>query len=94
MLKQHEPIAILRGVVGILLLNMVFLTICIMYVPVSVSFSYLLSAIGFSQFIYALPIIIILMYAQRWGILKGVMMGTGITALLNAGYYFVLILKR
>jgi hypothetical protein len=85
--KKREVIAILRGILGILLINLVFLIICVACVPLSILFSYLWSAIGFAQFIYVIPIMIYLRYAERWGILQGVLMGAGLTALLNAGYY-------
>jgi hypothetical protein len=87
MSKKREAAAILRGILGILLFNLVFLIICISSVSISVLFFYLSSSIGFSQFIYVIPVMILLSYTERWGTFKGVIMGAGITALLNAGYY-------
>ncbi len=93
MVKWRELIAILRGLIGILILNLVFLAICILGVPLSVLFSYLWSSIGFSQFLYIIPIIIFLRYEERWGIIKGVILGAGITSLVNAGYYLSFLLR-
>ncbi len=42
------------------------------------------------QFIYVIPIVIWLRSQQRWGLMKGVMIGAGLTVILNfvLGYYY------
>ncbi len=93
MTKWREVLEILKGLMGVLLLNLVVLIICFWCTPISVFFIYLSSSIGFSQFIYVIPLLIFLNYEQRWGIIKGVMIGAVITALVNAGYYLNLLLR-
>jgi Na+/proline symporter len=94
MVKWHEALAVLRGLIGILILNLVVLGICFKCIPISVLFTYLWSSIGFSQFIYVIPILVFLSYEQRWGMIKGIIIGAGITSLINAGYYLNLLLHH
>lgn len=94
MVKWREALAILRGLIGILILNLVVLGICFKCIPISVLFTYLWSSIGFSQFIYVIPLLVFLSYEQRWGMMKGVIIGAGITSLINAGYYLNLLLRH
>jgi hypothetical protein len=94
MARRRELIQILRGTIGILLFNTLFVVICILLNPVSVIFSHLLSAIGFAQFLYIIPLLVILSYRSQGGIMKGIWVGAGLTALLNGGYHLFWILKR
>ncbi len=94
MVKWREAWAILRGLIGILILNLIILGICYKCFPISVLFIYIFSSIGFSQFIYVIPIFIWLSYEQRWGMIKGIIIGAGITSLINAGYYLNLLLRH
>jgi hypothetical protein len=94
MVKSHKSIAILRGIIGVLLLNFLFLIICLACAPLSILFTYLWSAIGFSQFIYITPVLIFLRYEERWGIFQGAMIGAGLTILVNAGYYLSFLWQR
>lgn len=94
MVKWREALAILRGLMGILVLNLVVLGICFKCISISVFFTYLSSSIGFSQFIYVIPILIFLSYEQRWGMMKGAIIGAGITSLVNAGYYLNFLLHH
>jgi hypothetical protein len=94
MARRRELIQILRGTIGILLFNTLFMVICILLNPVSVVFSHLLSAIGFSQFLYIIPLLVFLSYRSQWGIMKGIWVGAGVIALLNGGYHLFWILKR
>lgn len=43
--------------------------------------------IGLSQFLYVIPMIIVLARSQRYALMKGVIMGAAMTALLNAGCF-------
>ncbi len=46
---------------------------------------YLAIYIGITQLIYIFPIMILLIRQRNWGVLKGVIIGAVITALLNGG---------
>jgi hypothetical protein len=94
MSKMHKTIKVLAGTVGMLLLNLSFATICILCHSVSVLFNHLLTAIGFAQFIYAVPILVWLGRARRGKTAQGVWIAMGLTALANAGYQLYWILRR
>lgn len=48
---------------------------------------YLLLGIGLTQFLYAIPAIILLNRDRQYALMKGVIIGTVLTALLNAGCF-------
>jgi hypothetical protein len=50
-----------------------------------------LFGIGISQLIYVVPMIIWLKQRQEWGLMKGVIIGAVLTALLNGGCWLLLI---
>ena len=50
-----------------------------------------ISLIGLSQFLYVIPIIFWLRRQQRWGLMKGVIIGAVLTALLNGGCWLIII---
>jgi hypothetical protein len=79
--------------VGMLLVNLSFALICLLSHSVSALSYLLLTAIGFSQFIYGIPLLIWLGQTNRGSTIPGVWIGMGITALLNAGYYLFWILR-
>jgi hypothetical protein len=93
MSRPKKALRILAGMVGILLVNLSFVLVCLLSHSVSALFYLLLSAIGFSQFIYGVPLLIWLWYSNRGSTMPGVLIGMGITALVNAGYYLFLILR-
>ncbi|MFH7027546.1 MAG: hypothetical protein ACHBN1_19630 [Heteroscytonema crispum UTEX LB 1556] len=41
--------------------------------------------IGVTQLLYVIPLVVILIRQRKWGLMKGVIIGTVITALLNGG---------
>jgi hypothetical protein len=45
--------------------------------------------IGLAQAIYVVPAIVVLRRRQRWGLMKGVIVGAVITALLNGGCWLM-----
>lgn len=51
---------------------------------------YALFFIGISQLVYILPIIFWLRRRQKWGLMKGVIIGAVLTALLNGGCWLLL----
>ncbi len=46
--------------------------------------------IGLAQAIYVVPVIVLLRRRQRWGLMKGVIVGAVITALLNGGCWLLI----
>jgi hypothetical protein len=92
--KQRQWIAIGRGLLGILIINCLFALLCALFHSLSVLFIVLLSAIGFAQFLYVIPLLVAFNYAERWNMMKGVWIGVGITALVNAAYYLFWLWKR
>ncbi len=93
MSKMNKALRVLAGIVGILLINLSFALICLINHSISAIFYLLLSAIGITQFIYGVPLLIWLWYSNRGSTTPGVWIGMGITALVNAGYYLFLILR-
>ena len=45
--------------------------------------------IGLAQLLYVVPVIILLNQRQRWGLMKGVIIGAVITAFLNGGCWLL-----
>jgi hypothetical protein len=87
MAKRRQVLQILRGLIGTLLINTIAGATFIMLHSVSFLFNVLLWAIGLTQFIYLIPLLVFLGFQERWGMIKGVWLGAGITALVNIGYY-------
>lgn len=93
MSPTNKSLRIIAGLVGMLLINLSFAVICLLSHSVSAIFYLLLSAIGFAQFIYGIPLLIFLWYSNRGSTMPGVWAGMGITILLNAGYYLFWIMR-
>ena len=55
-------------------------------------FNIFISIIGLPQLIYVIPIVFWLKRRQRWGLMKGVIIGAILTALLNGGCFLWLFL--
>ncbi len=55
-------------------------------------FAFLIFGIGISQIIYVIPIVIILRSRREFALMKGVIIGAVITALLNGGCWLLLTL--
>ncbi len=51
----------------------------------------LLAVPGLTQLIYVIPLVLWLKKRERWGLMKGVIIGAVITALLNGGCWLFLI---
>ncbi|MCU0547796.1 MAG: hypothetical protein MUC48_00480 [Leptolyngbya sp. Prado105] len=58
-----------------------------MFPPLNVLMLMGIAGIGLSQFLYLIPILVILFRNQRFAVMKGVAIGAAITALLNAGCF-------
>jgi hypothetical protein len=87
MAKRWEALKILRGMVGTLLVNTMVGVVCLLLSPFSALFNLLLVAIGFSQFLYLIPLLFYLNLHERWGLIKGIWIGVGLTLIVNAGYH-------
>jgi hypothetical protein len=97
MAKRRQVLQILRGLIGTLLINTISGVALVMLHSVSFLFNVLLWAIGLTQFIYLIPLLVFLGWQERWGLIKGVWLGAVLTALVNIGYYaysLFLVMKR
>jgi hypothetical protein len=74
MAKRRQVLQILRGLIGTLLINTIAGVSLVMLHSVSFLFNVLLWAIGLTQFIYLIPLLVFLGFQERWG-------------LINIGYY-------
>jgi hypothetical protein len=52
---------------------------------------YAFLGIGLAQAIYVVPVIVVLSRRQKWGLMKGVIVGAVITALLNGGCWLLFV---
>lgn len=50
---------------------------------------YAVLGIGISQFVYIVPVIFLLYRQQEWGLMKGVIIGAVLTALLNGACWLL-----
>ena len=57
------------------------------YLTTGYRFFILLGSPGLTQLIYVIPIVFWLKRRQRWGLIKGVIIGAILTALLNGGCF-------
>jgi hypothetical protein len=92
--KMQKSVRRLAGIAGMLLLNLSFATVCILCHSVSVLFNLLLLHIGFSQFIYGIPLVTWLVSTKRGVTAQGVWIAMGLTGLANAGYQLYWVLRR
>jgi hypothetical protein len=97
MARRREVLQILRGLVGTILINTIAGVALVMLYSVSFLFNVLLWAIGLTQFIYLIPLLVFLGFQERWGLIKGIWLGALLTALVNISYYaysLFLVMKR
>lgn len=59
--------------------------------PINILWIYAVFGLGISQLLYVVPLIIRLKQQQRWGLMKGVIIGAVITALLNGACWLVVV---
>lgn len=57
--------------------------------PIDILLAYAGFWIGISQLLYVIPLVIRLKQLQKWGMMKGVIIGAVITALLNGGCWLL-----
>lgn len=78
-------------------MNIAFVLICIILISIGSAISaignftaflsFLIIGIGLSQLLYVIPTVINLKRKQKWGVMKGVIIGASITALLSGGCF-------
>lgn len=99
MQTRNEIKEIFLGILLLLGLHIIAIAIFIAIAYISTAlnsglaiiFGLFVYAIGLSQFIYAIPLVIWLYQRQKWGLMKGVIIGAVLTALLNGGGLFWLV---
>lgn len=98
--QRNEIIGIFYGIM--LLLGMDIIAI-ITIVKLGIVFSSINSSYGFyafvcllmfslTQLLYVIPVAVMLKRQQRWGMMKGVIIGAIITAFLNGGWLALIVL--
>ncbi len=96
MARRNEGEGIALGILGVLGINflvffLIFLTSTNYNSAVSLAF---LFGICLYQLLYVVPAIIWLKREQRWGLMKGVIIGAVITALLSGPCFVIFITAR
>lgn len=64
------------------------------YLNTDYRFLFLLSSPGLTQLIYVIPVVLWLKRQQRWGWMKGIIIGAVLTALLNGGCWLWFVLPK
>lgn len=100
MSERPEWRDILVGIGVSFFMNIAFVFLCLVLIslgssiPALGSFTSLVSygilGIGLSQFLYIVPIVISLKRKQKWGEMKGVIIGVILTALISGGCFLLL----
>ncbi len=93
MKTKKELNQIILGIIMLLIMHSAVLVILVILAYIIRLFNTLLAAniilpifyIGLLQLLYVIPAVIWLRQKQQWGRMKGVLVGAGITALLNVG---------
>ncbi len=80
-------IFLLLGIHVLVLVVVVFLSV---FTTVTPSLGIPILCIGLFQFLYVIPISFSLRRQQRWGLMKGVIIGAVLTALLNGGCWLLI----
>ena len=99
MARRNEFLGIIYGI--ILLLGMHTIAIAVIFglgfilysnTPgYAILFFWIYAAFGFSliQLLYVIPVVLRLKQRQRWGMMKGVIIGAVITALVSGGCFLI-----
>ncbi len=69
-----------------------FISNLLLFIHIDTAFTFLvigLFGIGISQLIYVIPVVFWARSQEKWGLMKGVIIGAVITALLNGGCWIV-----
>ena len=95
-MQRNELKEIFLGIILLLGLHilaiLIFIALAYTFAALNSSLAFIFGlsvyAIGLSQLFYALPLVIWLYQRQKWGLMKGVIIGAVLTALLNGGGLF------
>lgn len=97
MFPRNELKLILLGL-GFLLLMHLLAVVIFGYLIYANPREYLLYfgifAIGLVQFIYVVPMVVIAILKEKWAVMKGVIIGAVLTALLNGGCWLIFAASR
>ncbi|HLO52373.1 MAG TPA: hypothetical protein VK211_28495 [Kamptonema sp.] len=101
MSERPEWRDILVGIGVAFFMNIAFVLVCLvlMYIVAAISpissfsalFAYGIFGIGLSQLLYIVPTVINLKRQQKWGEMKGVIIGAVLTALISGGCFYLII---
>lgn len=64
------------------------------YLTTQYRFLFILGSPGLTQLIYVIPLVFLLRWQQRWGLMKGVIISAVLTALLNGGCWLLVLLPK
>ena len=100
MSERPEWRDILVGIGVSFFMNIAFVFICLVLISIgssipaisysTVVLSYGILGLGLSQLLYIVPIVISLKRKQKWGEMKGVIIGAILTALISGGCFLLL----
>ncbi|MGK7901772.1 MAG: hypothetical protein AB4352_10225 [Hormoscilla sp.] len=92
MSERREFVQVIWGILILLGLNVLSVGICLAIASLGVQVLLIyIAAIGISQLLYVVPLCIWLKRKNRMSMMKGVIIGAVITALLNGGCYLLLL---
>lgn len=100
MSERPEWRDILVGIGSSFFMNIAFVFLCLLLISIGSSIpaissftallSYAILGLGLSQLLYIVPIVISLKRKQKWGEMKGVIIGAILTALISGGCFLLL----
>ncbi|AFZ15305.1 hypothetical protein Cri9333_4524 [Crinalium epipsammum PCC 9333] len=95
MARRNESEGIALGILGVLGMNFLVFFLLLNYTNYNSTVSLaVLFGICLYQLLYVVPAIIFLKRQQRWGLMKGVIIGAVTTALLSGPCFVMFILPR
>ncbi|AFZ15304.1 hypothetical protein Cri9333_4523 [Crinalium epipsammum PCC 9333] len=98
MTRRNEFLGVVLGILGVLGINLLVFILLLFYTinnyPIESTPPAFLFGSCLYQLLYVIPAIIWLKREQRWGLMKGIIIGAVITALLNGGCFLMLVPPR
>lgn len=92
MSQRREFVQVIWGILILLGLNALYVGICLAIASLGVNVAVIYTfAIGISQLLYVVPLCIWLKRKNRMSMMKGVIIGAVITALLNGGCWIIVL---
>ncbi|MDF0554787.1 hypothetical protein [Kamptonema sp. UHCC 0994] len=100
MSERPEWRDVLVGIGSAFFMNIAFVLLCVVLISIASSisalsyflplFAYGIFGIGLSQLLYIVPTVINLKRQQKWGEMKGVIIGAILTALISGGCFYLI----